>query len=287
LFSGANPLNDFPAAWDVTTHHHILAGAIDVIDLENPEDSSPFRHAFIATTDGAVLGIESIDGATIRLRESTGQARLKIVDPATNLLFDRYAYAASELATVHVVPDRGTGFAEPNAAMLAAGIAFWPSTNTVGIALHDAAGYRLIDAELLLSTAGATQTAWDTLTLATMTLGAHAIDATTSAGDTFTSHFNVVNHVDSLAVVSADTQLICFAAYANGEYVANAPWAFEIDGIAVPQDDFISWLGQGCMLNTSPTHAMTAHLDGKSLTAIGTTAPAHADSIANARTALQ
>jgi len=271
MFVGVQPIAPvYPFGWTATLHNHILDGATDDIELADPDatTTAPFLLPFDAASDDPVLEILGSDRSNVHLREATGVAHLRIVDPSTGELYDRYAYAASPLASAAVIANAGQ-VTSVNAAMWAQGVALWKGSDTAGIAMLDASANRLIDSTMVVSLAGATQTAWDTLKLPSLAAGHYAIAVATSSGLARTVDLEIVDRVDSIAVIQVDDDLACFAATTNGAFVANVPWTFEIAGQVVQQDAFSHWMGQTCLIN--PTHAhpftVTAHAGGLSATA--------------------
>lgn len=273
-FTGAQPVSAaFPNGWDSSVYNHILSGGADVIALAdaNADTAAPFALPFTASTDDPILVIEGANGAVIDLRETTGIAHLRIVDPSTGELFDRYAYASSPLARALAIPTTIGEQEQLNAAIYAQGAAFWHGTTTVGVAMLSTANNRLIDTEMTVALDGATQTAWDTLKLpASLGAGHHAISAATSSGLTQTVDLAIVDHVDSVAVLYADADVACFAATTDGAFVVNVPWTFEIAGQVVQQDAFSHWMGESCLINPNNAHpfAVTAHAGGMSATSM-------------------
>jgi hypothetical protein len=271
VFAGAQPIAPtFPDFWHLSLHNQILDGGADDIAISdaNAGTAAPFALPFTASSDDPVLVVEGTTGAVIHLRETAGLGHLRIVDPSTGELFDRYAYASAPLARTAMVPPVIGEQDQINEAMYAQGVAFWHGSTTAGVAMLSPYNNRLIDSEMVVTLEGATQTAWDTLALPNLAAGHYAVSAATSAGITRTLDLAIVDHVDSVAVLYADDNVACFAATTNGAFVVNVPWTFEIAGQVVEQDAFSHWRGESCLINPTNAHpfTITAHAGGVSAT---------------------
>lgn len=272
VFTGAQPIAPtFPNWWHLPVHNQILDGGADAIAIgvEGATTTTPFTLPFTASSDDPVLVVEGTTGAVVHLRETAGFAHLRIVDPSTGELFDRYAYASAPLARTAMLPPVIGEQDQINAAMYARSVAFWEgNTTTVGLAMLSPDDNRLIDSDLVLTLEGATQTAWDTLTLSNLAAGHYAVSAATSAGITRTVDLAIVDHVDSVAVLYVDDNVACFIATTDGAFVANLPWTFEIAGQVVEQDAFSHWMGESCLINPTNAHpfTVTARAGGMSAT---------------------
>ena len=263
-FSGAQVVaSSFPASAD-TGHNHIAAGGTDVIQLQ--DDGAPFDLVYTAAVDDPlVLSIESVVGATVALRGHGGTTELDIDDPASGLLFDRYAYASSGLATAIAVPaPPAVDFYDRTAA----GFAFWPGDLSIGIALLDreTPAHRLVDTSLALTLAGATQTHWDQISMPDATVGHYAVTVT-SGGLIASAEVDVVDHADVIVPLFTNSGFACFAALLGGNFINGVPWTYTIGGETVPSDEAV--FGPNCVFDPSgaTTFTVTASAGGQSITA--------------------
>jgi hypothetical protein len=262
-FAGAAPLlNDFPPYADID-HNHIAVGGVDPIAIE--ESSQPFDLVFTASSDDpSILSIDGVDGDVVTIRGLGGETELDIVDPATGLLFDRYAYASSPLASAVAFstspfvtsPDWLTGSAPA--------YAFWPGDLSVGIALLDAGeSHRLIDTSAVLTLAGATQTRWDQISIPGAVAGSYTVTATIGGGATAIANVDVVDHADDVMQLFSSGGMTCFAAEAAGAFIVGIPWTYMAGGVAIEGDD--GGFGPNCIYAPSGT-MVTASAGGQELT---------------------
>jgi hypothetical protein len=255
----------FPPGAD-TEHANIATGGTDLIVLE--EDDAPFSRPFAAAVDDpAALTIAATSGSTVTLVGGTGTTELEITDPATGLLYDRYAYASSRLVTAAAVPEDVLVSAPDWLTTTAPTFAFWPGDLEVTIALENVGGSnRLVDTSLVLALAGATQLDWQTLSIPGATPGTYAIAATSAGGDGTAAPLVVVDHADAITPLITTGGLACFEAATGGAFVVGIPWTFTIAGAPAPSagpsfENCVSPpLGE-------PNFTVTASAGGQSLTA--------------------
>jgi len=256
-FAGAQVvLGEFPPGVD-SDHANVATGGTDLIALAS--DGAPFTRPFDATVDdAAAITIAAVDGASVTLLGGAGTAELDITDPETGVLFDRYAYAASAIASAAVVPTAAVISSPDVLTSTAAAFAFWPGDLEVGIALENSGGAnRLVDTSLVLTLAGATQLDWQTLSVPGATPGTYAV----AVGDTgIAAQLAVVDHVDTLALLIAFGGVACFAADTDGAFVVGVPWSFTVDGAPVPGMSGLA----SCVAASSGDH-VTASAGGLSL----------------------
>src|SRR4029079_17946260 len=120
------------------------------------------------------------DGPRVTLRGLAGTAYLRIVDPATQQLYDRAAYASSPFARAVPVGIEewitSTNWLDDTATAFA----FAPGHRRVGIAYLNASvpPNRLVDTSATLTLDGATQLDWNRLELANASVGTHTVEIT-------------------------------------------------------------------------------------------------------------
>lgn len=264
-FSGEVPvLPSFPPDADLG-HNHLATGGADEIQLR--ADDVPFDLPFTAQVDDATaISVDSTTTSTVTLRGHGGQTELNIVDPATGLLFDRYAYASSALASVRAVPAPWSGEVVGDDARA---FAFAPGDLAIGVAMLDgqSSAHRLIDIDATLTAQGATQIGWDLLSLPGAALGHHALGVA-SGGATAATEIDVVDHADDLVQLQTSyADQACFGAEATGaatpEQIIGLSWTFTVNGAARPS----SFFGTNCVdLPLGASSTVVASAGGKSLT---------------------
>ncbi|MBA2541200.1 MAG: hypothetical protein H0V17_16280 [Deltaproteobacteria bacterium] len=265
LFLGAQPvLGSFPDQSNV--NNHIAVGGTHEVDLQFNSSNTPFTLSFEAVSlVPSVLGIDAVDGAHVTLRGLGGTTDLRILDP-DGLPYDRYPYASSEFASATAVAvDEWLTASQYGTA--APAFAFAPGLRRVGIAYLNASTpkNRLVDTSATITLAGATQTAWDRVSLAA-TVGVHTATVTVGGIET-TVDIEVTNTADSIQSLLVLPGIACFGAFTHGAFISGLAWTYTADGQPIQGDGF--FLGPNCVSAPSPqagAFTVTATAGGKSLT---------------------
>ena len=185
----------------------------------------PFDLPYVADdTGGAGVAVETTAGPVVTVRGVGAHANyLRITDPA-GALYDRKSLVGKDLAHVTLLPSGG----ERVAADVPLAIA--TSARLLGIALTDDTTDRLADTSAVLAMTGATQTAWDTASLAGLTAGTFPLTVTAGATTT-TLDILVVDHVDAITALApvalpvGEADLACFQATTAGHAVTGLTWS--------------------------------------------------------------
>jgi hypothetical protein len=214
--------------------------------------SPAFALPFVAASAGSELAVGSVAPPEVTvLGLAEGETYLRIVEPGTNLLYDRIALRVEPIARAelrplgHVLPGSDDDFAaDPAAAwaLLAGG------QETIVVRLHDAAGERMADERLSLGVgAGLTamaQESWDTLRVGASSPGDRTLvvrGGDNAVRDGVVSVVATVEDIVSVAAAGAaagtDTPgaagmdvSYCFRATSGGVLVAGAAFTFTATG---------------------------------------------------------
>ena len=140
---------------------------------------------YAADDDGGLgVTVDSTSGSVVTVRGAGSRTNyLRIVDPATEELYDRYELAGAALSTMRLV---GTELERLPTARPE--IVWATGDQEIGIALvgqvqvgNSPQLQRLVDTSMELALAGSTRTGWDTLRVANGVAGVHTL--TITAGD--------------------------------------------------------------------------------------------------------
>lgn len=189
-------------------------------------DFTPLTIPYAAEIEsGGALSVVSTDHATVTVRgASDGSAYLRVVDPTTGELFDRYVVSAAPVTGAEVVPADVEELADASAP-----IAFPAASAQIGIALYGSAAddtSRVVDTSMAVTSQGAVRAAWDTIAIAGATAGSATI-AVTAAGVALPAlDATLVAGVDAIAFVGGaptlayeETSEACLAATSGGAQV--------------------------------------------------------------------
>jgi hypothetical protein len=267
-FNGAQPVfAGLPNGWFSNVNHQIASGGTDAITLDvlgtNGAADVQFPYSAVSS-DTSILSVVGSTGPVVSLLAHGGTTYLRILDPNTNELFDREAYASSSLATLLPVPTLEFATTANLLDTTASTFVFATGEQTIGVALLNAQtpAARLIDTSQTLTLDGADQTAWDQLHIPDATVGHHAI-AVATAGATQMLDIEVVDHADAIEGFTVYGSIACFAATAHGAFISGIPWTFTVDGVVVPGEDAFS---PNCVTSNASTFTVTASAGGQSTT---------------------
>lgn len=222
---------------------------------------------YIADDDGGIgVRVESTSGSQVTLRGAGSRSNyLRILD-SDGLLMDRKELKAAALSRMELV---SADFETVPADTL---IAFAPGERELGIALYGE-GERLVDTSMELVLAGAQRLAWDTLRI-DAAVGTYALDVTAGDKPTNTLDVVVVDHADTVALMTGapssimpnSSQSVCFVAKSAGRAIVGLTWTFIVDGMTKVQGD--SHLNRNCVsvstTKTTGTVSIEASAGGQS-----------------------
>lgn len=264
-FVGVAPVvGDFPNGSFSDINHHIAVGGLHEVTLRRGDTDDDFTLPYVARSDNeAKLVVEESTGPRVKLRGLGGTAYLRVLDPATDELYDRGAYASSHFGRAVPVATQEwiTG---PNLESASAFV-FAPGHRVVGVAYLNnfSPPNRLVDTEATVTFAGGTQLDWNRLDVPAATIGTHEVEVTIG-GTTATMQFEVASAADTMTQLIAFDTIACFGALKSGAFISGLTWTFTIGGVTVPASSF---LGPNCYINqTTSPQAVTASAGGKSIT---------------------
>jgi hypothetical protein len=280
-FDGADMTGDL----DLSGPSPTAIGGTQAIQLEyDPTEGHyiPLDLPFAADDDGGNgVEVDHIAGSIVTVRGAAARTNyLRISDAATDELFDRKELTGAAIDMMKLVPntfdlvpaDRELAFA---AGDVEVGVALFGQVQESGGPSDE----RLVDQNMQLTLAGATQRAWDRVELPAANAGTYALAVT--AGDKPTANLDivVVAHLDSLVSDPANPTTVlpngvadlCFDGLANERYVAGLSWHFLVDNV--------DKAGAGNCIGvttaaTSGTITVVGSADGMSATATVTIAAA-------------
>ena len=216
---------------EITLYFHDPGPSTDLIELDLP---------YVADDDGgAGFAVVTTSGPVVTLRGvSTGANYLRITEPGTGELYDRYRLAGAGIDTIELV---GTELevVSPTRPRLA-----WATgAQTLGVALTgevDIDGRtgpaRLIDSSMELTLTGATRTSWDTLRLPDAAPGTYPLAVTAGDRPTLDLPVTIVAGADAIELIGTPVvplggaESVCFGAIAGGASVLGLAWRFDVDG---------------------------------------------------------
>jgi hypothetical protein len=201
---------------------------------------------YTADDDGGIgVKVDHSSGSVVTVRGMKSRTNyLRILDPATDELYDRKELTAAALDTIQLVPTdfetvpAGTDLAW-NAGAVKLGVALFG-------AVQESTGpeeERLVDTSMTLSLGGASRKAWDEIELAA-TPGTYPL--TVTAGDKPAADLDVVvvDHADAITAQDASPTIppggsasLCFTASANSRYIVGLSWSFLVDGTSESHGD--------------------------------------------------
>lgn len=203
--------------------------------------NSPLDLPYRADDDGGLgVAVVTQSGPTVTVAGTNSRSNyLRIVDPDTDELFDRYELSGAAVSAVNLI---GTEFELVPDGMA---MAWGPGDQSIGIALRGEVQngstnemQRIVDTSIELGLAGSTRASWDLLRLPNATVGSYTVTVTTGSVAR-TLPLDIVASADAMAVQNGDlnilvggSRLVCFTASNRGRYVYGLTWQFTVDGIA-------------------------------------------------------
>lgn len=195
-----------------------------------------------ATDDDGGLGVTVVGhtGAVVTVKGARSRTNyLRIVDPQTGELYDRYMLTGAALSAMRLV---GTEFESVPAGRR---LAFATGDQTIGVALdgevQSSSGpraERIVDTSMVLDLPGATRSSWDSVRIPNAQVGTYPLVVTAGEKPAATLPIEVVAGADALAVIGPQPTvppnsqtLVCFEATNNGRYVYGLTWTFQANGV--------------------------------------------------------
>lgn len=195
-----------------------------------------------ADDDGGLgVTVVSHTGSVVTVKGAKARSNyLRIVDPATGELYDRYELTGSALTSMRLV---GTSFevmptGRPD-------LVFGPGEQEIGVALvgdvqtgSGADSRRIVDTSMILDLPGATRTSWDSIRIGNAQPGTYPLVVTAGDKPAAPMPITVVAGADAVAPIDAGTPMvrpgssttICFQATSNGRYIYGLTWTYTVDG---------------------------------------------------------
>jgi len=244
-------------------------GELVPLDLPYEADDDGGRGIEVVTTSGPVVTVRGVDSRSNYLR---------IVDPDTSELYDRYELTGAAIERIALV---GTEYEKlPSSGP---DIVWATGDQEIGVGLFGEAQVgsspsvmRLVDTSMVLTLSGSERTAWDSVRLANAQVGTYPL--TVTAGDRPAATFDVEIVDGATEIVSLSGQMptipanssdnVCFAAMNDGRYVYGLTWTFVVDGHTTVQgkDDLTRNCVRVSDLGLSETITVEASAGGQSLT---------------------
>lgn len=241
LFSGPG-LTDETDTYPATT----AVGGTQPLELAEPVpggDPIPLDANFgVQFSTAGVLTYEDQTRSSVTVRGvAPGVTFLRLTEPATNALLDRYLLVVETLDVIEPIAT------QPERIVADRPRAFLAGASPIGLALRAANGVRLVDTSLVASEAGVpvATLAWDELDLGDVPPGTKTIDVV-AAGEAFAVD---ITWVDSAAVTvlemdppeailaepdqplyAGDLLEVCARALASDAQVLGLTWEFEAIG---------------------------------------------------------
>ncbi len=203
---------------------------------------------------------------------------LRITDPATGELYDRYTLTGAALTSMRLV---GTSFE-----MTPTGrpdLVFATGEQEIGVALvgevQESSGSkleRLVDTSMVLDLPGSTRTSWDSIKIANALPGTYPLQVTAGDKPAAAMPITVVAGADAIAPLDAQPTVpanssatVCFQATSNSRYIYGLVWTFTANGTTITKGK--SSLTRNCTSvssegMTSGSIPVTASAGGKTLT---------------------
>jgi len=195
---------------------------------------------------GAGVKVSATSGSQVTVLGAGSRSNyLRILD-VDGLLMDRKELTGAALDTIELVSG---DFESIPAGMQ---LAFNTGKRTVGVALRGQVQHssgpvseRIVDTSMSLDLAGATKTAWDTLEVASATVGTTPLSVTAGDKPAATIDFVVVDHADAVTptqpapstIPPSGSASVCFQATTSGRYIVGLTWTFTVDGVVKTQGD--------------------------------------------------
>lgn len=204
---------------------------------------------------------------------------LRIIDPQTGDLYDRYELTGAALTSMRLV---GTSFeALPTGRP---DLVFGPGEQEIAVALvgdvQTGSGpdsRRIVDTSMILDLPGAVRTGWDSVKLANAQPGSYTLMVTAGDKPAAPLPVSIVAVADAVTPIEAGTPMvnpgssktICFQATSNSRYIYGLTWTYNVDGQQIVKGK--NELTRNCVSVSAGSHTsgsipVTASAGGKQTT---------------------
>ncbi|MBL9015911.1 MAG: hypothetical protein JNL83_17120 [Myxococcales bacterium] len=233
---------------------------------------------FEADDDGGLgVTVVSHSGSVVTVKGAKARSNyLRIVDPQTGELYDRYELTGAALKSMRLV---GTSFEVTPTGR--ADLVFGPGEQEIAVALvgdvqtsSGADSRRIVDTSMILDLPGTTRTGWDSIKIANAQPGTYPLNVTAGDLPQALLPVEIVAAADAVTPLEAGTPTvrpgssttICFQATSNGRYIYGLTWTYTIDGQTIVKGR--SELARNCVSvpagnRTSGSIPVTAAAGGK------------------------
>ncbi len=213
--------------WDGPVAPTVVGGAQTI--------SAQYSGGFTAALeDEAILALGPVLPPTLQLRGvSAGSTRLRLRDPGSGELLDRFTLDAREVTAIELVP--WSAYSTPTCEDGPQDVVMLAGSSTIRLGARVWGGdERLADESLQVSQVNGTvlkKAEWDLFVFEPATQGTYEL-AATSGGRAFSSKFDVVPGVDEVRRTCTNSHSygtsVCFEGTNAGRRVEGAVWAFEV-----------------------------------------------------------
>lgn len=195
-----------------------------------------------ADDDGGLgVTVVSHSGSVVTVKGAKARTNyLRITDPQTGELYDRYELTGAALTSMRLV---GTSFE-----MMPTGrpaLVFGPGEQEIAVALvgdvQTSSGpdsRRIVDTSMILDLPGSTRTGWDSIKLSDAQPGTYPLMVTAGDKPAAPLPIEIVAIADAVVPLEAGTPkvqpgsstTICFQATSSGRYIYGLMWTYTVDG---------------------------------------------------------
>ena len=243
-----NELGDSPLSNDIAPAATAIGGTQDIALEYDPGPGGliPLDLPFRADDDGgAGVTVVATAGPVVTVQGAGSRTSyLRITDPDTDELFDRYQLAGAAIAAIELTGTEGEVVSTTRPEL-----AWATGAQTFGIALTGDVQVggspdrqRLIDSSMEVTLDGATRTSWDTLRLPNAAPGTYQLGVTAGDRPALDLTLTVVAGAEALELVGAAPTVplggsasLCVTAVAGGRTVLGLSWRFDVDGVVTTQ----------------------------------------------------
>ena len=211
--------------FDVGNVKTMALGGTQEVHVEIADDQggrAPFLLPFEVDIDGPSAAVEAAADDAFTLRATaTGDANVRLVDPATGELFDRIRVAAlpiesiSTQMSVSVAVDTAFAHAGPSTRYAPGATGY--------VRLAAANDLSLVDTSARITGEGVTQTRWDRFVVGDLPVGPHTLAVAAGGGAPVAVPFEVTlpDHIVGSTgnVIQGEPTLVCFVAHRGDEAV--------------------------------------------------------------------
>jgi hypothetical protein len=197
--------------------------------------------AYDADDDGG-LGVTVVgkSGSVVTVKGARSRSNyLRIVDPATGELYDRYTLTGAAVKQMRIV---GTEF--ESLPSNRPELVFATGDQQIGVALvgdvqetGGTAAERIVDTSMILDLPGSVRTSWDSVRIANAQVGTYPLVVTAGDKPAATLPIEIVAAADAISVIGEQPTVpasshatVCFQATHNGRYIYGLTWTFHANG---------------------------------------------------------